>query len=229
MRAAASSIASGSPSRRRQISAIARRVLRGEDEILLQRPARAAKSRTARNGPARSLGTLGGVTSSGGTGCSCSPERRSRTRLVTRTFKPWAGAEQDRATTGAASTTCSKLSSTKQRALDPKAMGEPIEERIAAPFLNPERASDCGNDQGRIGNRAEADEPDLVARLAPRPHAAAARASRVLPTPPGPVRVSSRTSSRRSRSVIAATSRSRPISGVSGWGSRHRRLVGPPG
>ena len=49
--------------------------------------------------------------------------------------------------------------------------------------------------------------------------AAAWSASRVLPVPPGPVSVSSRTSSRRSSSATAASSRSRPISGV-GWTGR---------
>ena len=43
-------------------------------------------------------------------------------------------------------------------------------------------------------------------------------ASRVLPTPPGPVSVTSRISGRRSRSHTAARSRSRPTSGVSGMG-----------
>ena len=49
--------------------------------------------------------------------------------------------------------------------------------------------------------------------------AAAWSPSRVLPVPPGPVSVSRRTSSRRSCSTTAATSRSRPISGV-GWTGR---------
>src|SRR5215207_8373688 len=48
---------------------------------------------------------------------------------------------------------------------------------------------------------------------------------RVLPTPPGPVNVSSRTSSRRSRSHRVASSRSRPTSEVSGVG----RFVNPAG
>jgi hypothetical protein len=51
--------------------------------------------------------------------------------------------------------------------------------------------------------------PPLLATVA----AAAPRARRVLPTPPGPVKVSSRTSSRR-RSRTAATSCSRPTNGV---------------
>src|SRR5690242_19111929 len=45
-----------------------------------------------------------------------------------------------------------------------------------------------------------------------------ARASRVLPTPPGPVSVTSETSSRSRRSLTAATRRSRPISEVRGRG-----------
>src|SRR3954447_9994004 len=49
--------------------------------------------------------------------------------------------------------------------------------------------------------------------------AAAATARRVLPTPPGPVRVTRRTTGSRNRATISARSPSRPISGVSGVGS----------
>ncbi len=51
---------------------------------------------------------------------------------------------------------------------------------------------------------------------------ATSRARRVLPTPPGPVRVSKRTSGRRKISMAAPTSRSRPISDVSGEGGAGR-------
>ena len=50
--------------------------------------------------------------------------------------------------------------------------------------------------------------------------AATAMASRVLPTPPGPVSVSNRTSSSCSLACSAATSVSRPMSRVSGAGKR---------
>ena len=56
--------------------------------------------------------------------------------------------------------------------------------------------------------------------------AAASSASRVLPTPPGPVSVTSETSVRRSNSRTAATSRSRPISGVRGSGRFWDRVNG---
>src|SRR5437764_1023396 len=46
--------------------------------------------------------------------------------------------------------------------------------------------------------------------------AATCKPNRVLPTPPGPVSVTSRTSDRLSNRVTAATSFSRPIKGV-GW------------
>src|SRR3954447_11520263 len=47
----------------------------------------------------------------------------------------------------------------------------------------------------------------------------AAKADLVLPTPPGPVSVTRRTSSRRSWAATSRTSRSRPTSGVNGRGS----------
>ena len=54
---------------------------------------------------------------------------------------------------------------------------------------------------------------------ASRSAAATASPRRVLPTPPGPVSVTSRTSARRSRATSAATSRSRPSNGVGASGS----------
>ena len=48
---------------------------------------------------------------------------------------------------------------------------------------------------------------------------AASTASLVFPTPPGPVRVTSRTPSLSTRSATALASWSRPISGVAGTGS----------
>ena len=87
-----------------------------------------------------------------------------------------------------------------------------------APAAHAERLGDGRDDQsaGPGAGRGR--------RTRPRPGSSAdARvatsiASRVLPTPPGPVRVTSRTSSRRSRAVTSASSRSRPISDVSGRG-----------
>src|SRR5215217_2728354 len=55
--------------------------------------------------------------------------------------------------------------------------------------------------------------------------AAALKASRVLPTPPGQVKVRRGTSSRTNRSRTAASSRSRPISGVRGGTSDGKRLT----
>src|SRR6266566_4858837 len=59
----------------------------------------------------------------------------------------------------------------------------------------------------------------------PRSSVAIRSARRVLPTPPVPVRVSKRSSGRASRVEAAATSRSRPISDVSGNGRVEERLA----
>ena len=58
--------------------------------------------------------------------------------------------------------------------------------------------------------------------------AATATAKRVFPTPPGPVRLNSRTSGRISNSVARATSSSRPMSEVRGIGRSWRFLATSP-
>ncbi len=80
--------------------------------------ARATKRRTAAGTVASSpeAASPDSGRPNGGTAYSCSPDRRSRTRLVARIVSP--GDTSSRvATTGAAATTCSKLSSTTRRRL----------------------------------------------------------------------------------------------------------------
>ena len=112
MRAAASSIASGSPSKRAQICATAFALARVNANEGFASRARRTNRSTAGYAARSSSGrfTLGSGTPSGAIGSSCSPRRRSARRLVTSNVSR--GHEASRsANIGAASTTCSKLSS----------------------------------------------------------------------------------------------------------------------
>jgi len=120
--AAANSMASGMPSRRRQIAAIdASSPARGE------KPTPRAFILEMNNSTALWHNMWSGVscpsagTSSGGTRQAASPSIRSTSRLVTRT--PMCGDKRTRrsARLAAASMTCSQLSSTSRRRLAPMA------------------------------------------------------------------------------------------------------------
>ena len=95
-RAAASSIASGRPSRRTQISATAGRVRVVTAKSALTARARSTKSATASycDSDVNSGRRAGSGRPSGGTGNSCSPERWSGMRLVTSSFSLRRGGEQ---------------------------------------------------------------------------------------------------------------------------------------
>ncbi len=132
-------------------------------------------------------------------------------RLVTRTFRPGLAARRS-ATNGAAAETCSKLSSTSNRRR-PRRASSNVSFVGRVPSSRTRRARATAG-ATRRGSRSTARETK------PTPSANASRRSdatwmarRVLPTPPGPVRVSKRTSGRRRVSTTAAMSLSRPISG----------------
>jgi hypothetical protein len=153
---------------------------------------------------------------SDGTRQAASPGMRSRSRLVAsrQTF----GHERSSASASAAqaSIRCSQLSSTSSR------RASRIWPTSAATGSSPARnwtpraraVSPTTSAGSRIGASSTSRAPS--AKCGSR-RAASSRASRVLPLPPGPVRVSSRApASRRSRS---ASSRSRPTKPVSWRGS----------
>ena len=79
------------------------------------------------------------------------------------------------------------------------ALAEPGAERVlgrlCARGLNPERLGDRRQNQRRIGERSEIDEPDAIWKGVSNLLGKGER-QRVLPTPPGPVSVSNATSSR---------------------------------
>ena len=76
-------------------------------------------------------------------------------------------------------------------------------------------------------DRREPHEPGAVREVGPTARAASS-ASRVLPTPPGPVSVRSRTCSDRNRSPISPISRARPIVRFGGRGNAPYRAAAAP-
>ena len=111
---------------------------------------------------------------------------------------------------GAAASTCSKLSSTSSRCLAARkrsaawSADSPESTTIASVLTIA-----AGTSSGRCS--AASETKCAPSAKSARTARAASSARRVLPTPPGPVRVSSRTPSTRRRSTIARTSSSRPI------------------
>ena len=88
LRAAASSIASGSPSSRRQIAATAAAFAVGQGEARAARRAPARRRGATASLPAESIerrDAVGAGRGSGSTGSSCSPRTRSGARLVAST------------------------------------------------------------------------------------------------------------------------------------------------
>ena len=147
--------------------------------------------------------------------------RAGAPRLVTSTVSRGQAASSRRPA-ARPSSTCSKLSSTSSSV--PVAAGRRAGVRRAGrspASRTPSARAIAGGDQGRVARRGEGDEARRRRRTPRRSvRRRPASARRVLPTPPGPVRVTSGTSGRRSRARTAATSRSRPISGVRGGGGR---------
>ena len=216
--AAASSMASGSPSSRWQISATAPAF-----PLVSSKPADAACARCTNRRTdahrctfAASPPAPAGGTGSGGTGNSCSPLSRNTIRLVTSATTPGA-APSSSATSGAAPITCSKLSSTSTSR---RARRYDFTSVISAP---PEVLSPSAAEIAAVTSSAARTEPSATNRTPsakPAPtRCATSTASLLFPTPPGPVRVTRRTPSARTRSPTAATSSSRPTSGVAGTGN----------
>jgi hypothetical protein len=117
-RAPASSIASGSPSRRTQISATAGAFSLVTSKSARTDCARSMNSATASYCETASCEAPGIGRASGGTWYSCSPESRSGARLVTSSLTRVG--EKTCRNSGAASRSCSKLSSTSRRRRPPR-------------------------------------------------------------------------------------------------------------
>jgi|GEM_PF-4244837 len=220
--AAASSRASGSPASRQQIAATAAALPSSSPKAGETARARSTKSRP--EGEPRTSSTVGDRVEEGNarvpTRYSCSPLTRRGARLVASTTRP-GQASSSPATSGAAFSRCSKLSSTRSSRFSLRRARSVRRARSASPGICPsaslrpkERAMVGTTREGSpSGARATNATPSGKSSAVSR---AAWTARRVLPTPPVPVRVSSRTAGSRRKASISSSSRSRPRSGVCG-------------
>ena len=209
VRAAASSIASGSSSRRAQSSST--------DGVVVK-VGSTARAR-ARKSSAPSCSERGG------TGQVCSPPMRRRSRLVTSRHEPFV-ARSAATRSAAGGSRCSTLSRStssdfpERWATSVSSSGVPGSSLTASARAS-EGSRSSGSRSGASGTQKMPSGKDSDAS------AAACRASRVLPVPPGPVKVRSRVRLVRS-STTSDSSRSRPRKGVAGTGRfvRYRVLSG---
>ena len=188
-RAAASSTASGSRSSLPQIAATVGRT--GSN----RKAGSAALARSANRDTAS-------FSPSVWTGYSCSPLRRIRSRLVMMTFS-CAVAASSRPTSGAASSTCSKLS--RRSSIDLPARWRARSSPGALLSFTPTVCAIVGRiNWGSVIAASQTTNTPFLNRSTDA--AAMRKASRVFPVPPAPVRVTRRTSSRSISSARSATS-----------------------
>ena len=219
MRAAASSIASGRPSRPMQISATAGALAAVSANSGSTAWARATNSATAglAASDSRAPSAFGSGSSNGGIGTSCSPPIRSGLRLDTSTFSRLA-IPRIAATAGAASVTCSKLSSTSSRCLSRR--WSPRASTTDSPgTVGTSRTSAIASGTSSASDTAASSTKYTPPEKRSLIRDASSIDSRVLPVPPGPVRVTTRTSGSNRTTGISSSWRSRPISGEEGMGS----------
>ncbi len=222
VRAAANSMASGSPSSRRTRSTTASALPRSTTKAGRTRRARSTNSSTAGERRAastapprvpRSVEAAG--SRSGSTVRSRSPRKRSGRRLVTRALTP-GQASSSVAKPGPASRTCSKLSISSSICC-PRSHSTVTSSGAWAPStVTPSRSAstrETSDGSCTVSNGTNA-TPSGNAAIGRRQ---ASSANRLLPTPPGPVSVRIRHPSASNR-CTSASSASLPTVGVIGIG-----------
>ncbi len=228
LRAAASSIASGSPSSRRHTSATAPAFAAVRVKAGATAWARVAKRRTAAEVAAWSGDAVAGSGStSGGTGNWCSPATCRTARLVTSTVSR-GQAIISPATVGAAAATCSNLSSRMSMSRRANEAARRSGSDRSPASRTPSAWAIAGSTSAGSASGARSTNQTPSPNSSPR-SAATSTARRVLPTPPGPVRVTRGTSCRSSRARTAASSPSRPIRGERGRGSEGATMASRSG
>ncbi len=139
-----------------------------------------------------------------------SPPTRSPSRLVARSRRAGQWRSKSSATSAAVVMTCSQLSSTMQHLAIADHLGEPARVRAA-------RARTRSRHERRRDHPTGASSTRHAPNASPADAArATSNARRVLPTPPGPTKVTNRCSA--ASRVQLASSTSRPTSGVSASG-----------
>ena len=201
MREAASSIANGIPSRRPQISTTA-----PASAPVSEIPGATAVAR-CRNRVAAGESTPAS-TSSEGTGQSCSSATRTPSRLVARIVTVAERARMASMRSAAASSTCSQLSNTSSRIRPSSAAATLSLTVLPGCWVMPSTAATAsGTAAGSV--TAASSKSQTPSGYSSASCVATSSASRVLPTPPTPVNVTSRCA--RSAASISRTSDSRPI------------------
>ena len=203
-RAAASSIASGSPSRRRQISTTARGIVVGQGEVRFDRPGALDEQRhrrevaegldVRRDARVRSAQDRGAPAAA--TGNSCSPRRRSATRLVTSDREPRARSPEARRQ-GRGINDLLEVVEHEQSPASPGGRSSGAPPAVAPRHQRRRAPAGSWSQPAAVGDRRQTDEDDAVGPIVDQ-LVATASASRVLPMPGGPVRVNRRTSLWRS-------------------------------
>ena len=204
---AASSIARGRPSSRAQSAASTGVAAPSQATVGVTSRARATNSRTASDRRmSLSVAFRGSPTSSGGTGTSTSPGTPSCSRLVVRIRSRGHPASNCSASLAQSSTTCSQLSSTSSTRPSTHAFST-VSTRSRPGSSRPSAVATAAVTTDPAGSGASSTHHSPP-RYDRRTSGISSTASRVLPTPAGPVSVTNRcrwSSGRRSSS-----SRSRP-------------------
>ena len=203
-RAAASSMASGSPSRRRQIAVTAAAFVFG------QRKWGAAARSTKRRRPERwRSGRIGNRGEPRATPAEPRPLSRSSCRRSG--SARWPGRDRrgrppgHRPPIAPTSGRCSRLSSTS-RCGERSAPAHDLVRRVLAGGQETQRRRDLRRDERGVGDRSEGNERDIPGERIGQRRAATASARLVLPTPPGPVSVSNRSCPACRSATMARTS-----------------------
>ena len=156
--AAASSMASGSPSSRRQISSTV--------EAFAAVSSKAGATATARSQKSRTAGESRSPKKSGGTGNCRSPMSRSGALLVASTVRRGHSPTRS-ATKGAAGRRCSRLSISNSSLHLLQVPGKGIHQRRARRVFDPERLGEDRGDEIRILQRRQGYEGDTVGESRP--------------------------------------------------------------
>ncbi len=217
-RAAASSIASGTPSSARHSAATAPALAGPMVNPGRDAAARSANSRIASYRVASSAASIGpsGATDSGGTCHTVSAATRSGSRLVAIRLSPGEESSRRWATAAHASIRCSQLSRTSSSRRGATASASVSSS--GRPGSSPMPSADAARDT----TRSACHRSPRSTKQPPSGNAAATVcstcwASRVFPMPPGPQSVSARVTPSSSHSSVS--SRSRPTKLFGSWGT----------
>ena len=221
VRAAASSIASGKPSRRVTIAAIVR-----SSSSVGSKPGRAIRARSTNSATAPiSRRTAGGARSarsgrwSGGTGIRCSPYRRSGRRLVTSTLILGAAFSRP-SMSGAASRICSRLSRTSSSERTRRCSVSASVGVRSARLGHTERRRHQRGHEGGLTDQVERNETDAVAEAGFEPFRDPDRQTVSCRSRPG--RSGSPADAPRRAATTSSSCPSRPTNVVNGSGRVRR-------